>query len=187
MGCGGLPGQAPGRPWGPEPGRTPCLMEYCDQDREGLWAACREAVVPPKELEGRTSLQSQASTTQSGAGTRPDPARSWAVGAGPCPGNGQPPGGTEQVLRPGYNQDRRRMQRLGPPQRWGSGLREGGVQAATAGTEPRDGQATAWGEGKSSGPQEPTRAPAAAGPPSPGPSGFRARRVRVAGPQRGTG
>lgn len=61
------------------------------------------------------------------------------MGASPCPGNGQPLGGTEQVLRPGDNQDLRRMQPLGPPQkRWGSGLREGGVQAATAGTGPRD-------------------------------------------------
>lgn len=50
-----------------------------------------------------------------------------------------------------------------------------------------DGWATVWGEGKGSGPEEPTRAPAPPGPPSPGPFGFRARRVRVAGPQRGTG
>lgn len=61
-------------------------MEYCDQGQEGLWAACREAVAPPRELEGRSSLQPQASTTEWGS-TRPDPGGSWAVGAGPCPRN----------------------------------------------------------------------------------------------------
>lgn len=81
-------------------------MEYCDQGQEGLWAVCREAVAPPRELEGSSSLQPQASTTQSGAAPPPDPAGSWAVGAGPCPGNAQPLGRTEQVLRRGDNQDR---------------------------------------------------------------------------------
>lgn len=135
-------------------------MGKCDQGWEGLWAVCREAVAPPRELEGSSSLQPQASITQSGAGTRPGPEGSWAVGAGPCPGNAQPLGGTEQ------DQTGCKRQRLGHPLRG-----DGGV----------------WGEGRGSGPEEPTRAPTPPGPPSPGPSGFRALRVRVAGPQRRTG
>ena len=132
MGAQRPPWANSGQALGSEPGRTLCLMGKCDQGWEGLWAVCREAVAPPRELEGRSSPKPQASITQSGAGTRPDPEGSWAVGAGPCSGNAQPLVGTEQ------DQTGFEKQRLGHPLRGDGGVggRRRGVRGG--GVVPRN-------------------------------------------------
>lgn len=151
-----------GQALGSKAGRLPCLMEYCDQGQEGLWAVCRRL------WHLRESWKEAAHCTAAGplpprVGQHPRQTLQGAGQWGPVPVTKCPAlGRTEQVLRREITRTGCRMQRLGAPQRrWGERAEGGWCPGCDSrGHTERDretGGQRRGGEGKGSGPEEPTR------------------------------